>query len=185
MGFLLLSQFYFWGHWYFKRLSAQGYIANELMRSISILIANEKQTLDWTLKLKHSSYNPGNSGIVISFQKYSQYLLNLLASLLTFLTVSCLGDSVHSSWSPSPKYLLILRFGAQNSLATWLCSLSFPNHPSLLEQWLCISNKKDESQTGGHKWVCSYTPLVGHTLSNVRILIQDGHRDLLPRTWPL
>lgn len=178
MGFLLLSQFYFWGHWCFKRLPAQGFTANE------------KQTLDWiqvrrTLKLKHSSYNPGNSGIVISFRKYSQYLLNLLASLLTFLTVSCLGDSVHSCWSPSPKYLLILRFGAQNSLATWLCSLSFPNHPPLLEQWLCITNKKDESQTSGHKWVCSYTPLVGHTLSNVRILIQDGHRDLLPRTWPL
>lgn len=105
--------------------------------------------------------------------------------LLTFFTAACLGYSVHTCWSPSLQCLVFLKSGAQKSLSTWLCSLSFPNCPSLLDKWPCISSKGNKSRTGGHKWVCSYTPLVGHTLSNVRILIQECHRGLLPRTWPL
>lgn len=150
------------------------------MRSKSWIWTQACQTLKPTLLeqlgIQVWSIARNNVSVFFNFQRHSQ---------LAFLTVSCLGDSAHNCWSPSPQYLLFLKFGVQYSLCTWPCSLSFPNHLSLLEQWSCISNKENESQTSGHRWVCRYTPLIGHTLSNVRILIQECHRGLLPRTWPL
>lgn len=62
---------------------------------------------------------------------------------------------------------------------------SFPSHPSLHEQGPCECNKEKEPRTVSQQRVCSHTPLVGHTLSNVRVLVQECHRGLLPRTRPL
>lgn len=152
-------------------------------------LAKEKQALDLNPGMSDSKSN--TPGTTLEIQVWSSIPWNTI-NIFSICQhpgwhswQSPAWETLHNCWSPSAKYLPSLRFGAQNSLGTELCSLSSPNHPSLQEQWSCISNKENESQTGGHKWVCSYTPLVGHTLSNVRILIQECHCGLLPRTRPL
>ena len=81
-------------------------------------IGSQRVGLDWSdLAHTHSSCNIENLGVVIKFQEYSQYLLNLLASLLIFLTVSCLGDSVQNCWSPSPT--LKKEMATQSSILSW------------------------------------------------------------------
>ena len=81
-------------------------------------IGSQRVGLDWSdLARTHSSYNLENLGVVIKFQEYSQYLLNLLASLLIFQTVSCLGDSVQNCWSPSPT--LKKEMATQSSILSW------------------------------------------------------------------